>query len=261
MSAPLSYVFCLVRSARCPSLRGISDGMPGGSDLRVVDAGGDLWAIVQSVPESQYGEAALARGLQNLDWVGPRAIAHEHVIESFLTSLALLPMQLFTLFTSDARVVEHVGSDRTRIARILERVEKKVEWGLRLTYADPKGPHRTAQRAKTSSKDLSGPRAGTEFLARKRDTLDVNRTRLAEARKKADRVYKAMSRKAAASQRRTSLERAAPGSRLLLDAAFLVSAAKSGTFKSAIRQHARDLRAAGVEVSLTGPWPAYNFIQ
>ena len=261
MSATLSYVFCLVRSTRRPSLRGIADGMPGGHDLRPIEVGDDLWAIVQRVPESQYGEPALARGLQNLDWVGPRAIAHEHVIESFLTSPALLPMQLFTLFTSDARVVEHVRSDRARIARILKRIEKKVEWGLRLTYADPKGPSRTAQKAKTRSADLSGPRAGAKYLARRRDILDVNRTRLAEARKRADRVYKAVSRQAAASRRRTSLERAAPGSRLLLDAAFLVSAARSGTFKSAIRQHARDLRAAGVQVSLTGPWPAYNFIQ
>jgi hypothetical protein len=233
--------------------------MPGGSGPRAIEVGHGLWAIVQSVPESQYGEAALARGLQNLDWVGPRAIAHERVIESFLTSPALLPMQLFTLFTSDARVVEHVRSDRARIARILKRIENKVEWGLRLTYADRKGPRRTTR--KTSSPDLSGPRAGAEFLARKRDILAVNRTRLADVRKRAERVYKAVSRKAAASRRRTSLERAAPGSRLLLDAAFLVSAAKSGTFKSAIRQHARDLRAAGVEVSLTGPWPAYNFIQ
>jgi len=261
VSATLSYVFCLVQTARRPSLRGIADGMPGGSDLRTIEAGDRLWAIVQSVPESQYGEAALARGLQNLDWVGPRAIAHERVIESFLTSSALLPMQLFTLFTSDARVVEHVRSDRAHIARIFRRIEKKVEWGLRLTYADAKSPRRTARTTKTSSADFSGPRAGARFLERKRDILDVNRTRLTEARKIADRVYKAAGRQAAASQRRTSLERAAPGSRLLLDAAFLVATAKSGAFKSAIRQHARDLRASGIEVSLTGPWPAYNFIQ
>jgi hypothetical protein len=252
VSGTLSYVFCVVRSATRPRLRGITDGMPGGSDLRSIEVNGDLWAIVQSVPESQYGEAALAHGLQNLDWVGPRAIAHERVIESFLGSPALLPMQLFTLFTSDARVVEHVRSDRARIARILKRVEKKVEWGLRLTW------NQKTVREKAARKQA---RTGAEFLARKRDVLEIDRKRLAEARRAADRVYKAMDRQAAASQRRTSLERAAPGSRLLLDAAFLVPTAESGTFKTAVRQHARDLRTAGVEVALTGPWPAYNFIQ
>jgi len=268
VSATLSYVFCLVRSARRPSLRRIAEAMPGGGDLRAIEVGDGLWAIVQSVPTSQYGEEPLARGLQNLDWVGPRAIAHEGVIESFLSAPALLPMQLFTLFTSDVRVAEHVRADRARIVRILKRIEKKVEWGLRLTYADPKRPRRSdpkgprrAGKPSTSGADLSGPRSGAAYLSRKRDILDVNRTKLTAARETADRVYKVMARQAAASQRRTSLERAAPGSRLLLDAAFLVPAAKSVTFKSAIRQHARDLRATGVEVSLTGPWPAYNFIQ
>jgi hypothetical protein len=242
-------------------LRGIADAMPGGSDLRAIEVGDDLWAIVQSVRESEYGEEALARGLQNLDWVGPRAIAHERVIESFLSASALLPMQLFTLFTSDARVIEHVRSDRARITRILRRIEKKVEWGLRLTYADPKGPRRPTAKSTRSGAGRSGPRSGAAYLARKRDILDVNRTRLAAARKTADRVYKAMGRQAAAARRRTSLERAAPGSRLLLDAAFLVPAARSGAFKTAIRKHARDLRTSGVDVSLTGPWPAYNFIQ
>jgi len=252
VSATLSYVFCLLRSARRPTLRGISEGMPGGDELRAIEVGDGVWAVVQSVPEAEYGEAALARGLQDLNWVGPRAVAHERVIESFLSATALLPMQLFTLFTSDDRVAEHVRSDRARIGRILKRVEKKVEWGLRLTWNEKEAREKALKRP---------ARTGTEFLARKRDVLDVSRRRLAAARIAATRVYKAIDRQAVASQRRTTLERAAPGSRLLLDAAFLVPVAKSGAFRTAIREQARALRGTGIETSLTGPWPAYNFIQ
>ena len=226
--------------------------MPGGQDLRAIDVGEHLWAIVQSVPEADYGETALARGLQNLDWVGSRAIAHERVIESFLSAPALLPMHLLTLFTSDDRVVQHVRSDGTRIRRLLKRVEGKVEWGLRLTFDEK------AARAKVSRRPV---RSGTEFLARKRDVLGIDRTRVKEARHAADSVYTSMSRLATAAQRRTSLERAAPGSRLLLDAAFLVPVAKGAAFRSASRQRMRDLRALGVTMSLTGPWPPYNFVE
>ena len=98
------------------------------------------------------------------------------------------------------------------------------------------------------------------YLARKRDVLEVNRAQLADARVEAGRVYKAISREAAEALRRTSLERAAPGSRLLLDAAFLVPAAKAAAFRAALRTHTRPLRGSGVAVSLTGPWPPYNFI-
>src|SRR5215813_14867958 len=100
-------------------MRRISKGMPGGNDLRAIEVGERLWAIVQSVPEAGYSETALARGLQDLDWVGPRAIAHERVIDVFLSSRALLPMHLFTLFTSDDRVMQHVRSDGPRIRRLL----------------------------------------------------------------------------------------------------------------------------------------------
>jgi Gas vesicle synthesis protein GvpL/GvpF len=248
----LSYVFCLIRSDRQPTMRRVSEGMPGGHDLRAIEVGEQLWAVVQSVPEAGYSETALSGGLQNLDWVGPRAIAHERVIESFLSARALLPMPLFTLFTSDDRAVQHVQSDGTRIRRLLKRVEGRVEWGLRLTFDEK------AARAKVSNRPVT---SGTEFLARKRDVLSINRTRLKEAKGTADRVYKSISRLATAAQRRTSLERAAPGSRLLLDAAFLVPAGKSGAFRSAVRQQTRDLRTAGIAMSLTGPWPAYNFIE
>jgi Gas vesicle synthesis protein GvpL/GvpF len=170
----------------------------------------------------------------------------------FLSAPALLPLHLFTLFTSDDRVVRHVESDRARIRRLLKRVEGKVEWGLRLTFDE------NAARTKVSGRPV---RSGAEFLARKRDVLGIDRTRAKEARGAADRVYKSISRLATAAQRRTSLERAAPGSRLLLDAAFLVPVSKSGALRSAVRQQTRDLRPVGITMSLTGPWPAYNFVE
>jgi hypothetical protein len=254
VSVTLSYVFCLVRGARRPVVRDIPDGMPGGSDLRAIEVDDQLWAIVETVREADYSEGALVRGLQNLDWVGERAVAHERVIERFLSAPAVLPMQLFTMFTSDERVVEHVRADRRRIARILKRIDRKVEWGLRLTWNEK------AARDKIDRKRPREPE-GAAYLARKRDILDLNRAQLAEARVEAGRLYKAISREATEALRRTSLERAAPGSRLLLDAAFLVPAAQAAAFRASLRKHSRPLHGYGVAVLLTGPWPPYNFIE
>lgn len=254
MSVTLSYVFCLVRGARRPVVRDIPDGMPGGSDLRAIEVGDQLWAIVETVREADYSEGALVRGLQNLDWVGERAVAHERVIERFLSASAVLPMQLFTMFTSDERVAEHVRADRRRIARILKRIDRKVEWGLRLTW-DEKAAREKIDRKRPRERE------GAAYLARKRDILDLNRAQLAEARVEAGRLYKAISREATEALRRTSLERAAPGSRLLLDAAFLVPAAQAAAFRASLRKHSRPLHGYGVAVLLTGPWPPYNFIE
>ena len=129
--------------------------MPGGEGVRLLEmpqtpsrrAAQRDWLVVSTVPESMYGEDTLQQRIQDLEWIGPLAIAHEAVIEHFLSSDAVLPMQLFALFTSDARAVEHVVRNQRRIGRILLRIERQVEWGLRLMW-DP-GALETAKERRT----------------------------------------------------------------------------------------------------------------
>ena len=249
--------------------------MPGGGEVRVLEiparAGRGRsgtprdWLIVSTVPERAYGEAAVERGLLDLEWVAPRALAHEAVVEHFLAAPAVLPMQLFTMFTGDDRALEHVVRDRRRIAAILKRIDRQIEWGLRLTW-NPDAPPAGARPASAKASPLSRRRSptavagGADYLARKRDQLDLARTRLKKARTQANRIYKAVSREATAARRRTATEQAAPGSRLLLDAAFLVPARRTAAFRAAVGRNARAGEDAGLTVSLTGPWPAYNFV-
>jgi hypothetical protein len=47
----------------------------------------------------------------------------------------------------------------------------------------------------------------------------------------------------------------------LLDAAFLVPIAKRARFKAAVKRLADETDGVGVDTTLTGPWPAYNFVQ
>ena len=227
-----------------------------------------MWAIVSSVAEDDYSEDSLRRGLQDLEWVGRRAMAHEAVVERFLFAPALLPMQLFTLFTSDERLIEYVQRERRRIERILSRIEKHLEWGVRLTF-DEKAAREAVERehsrtVKARKRKTEAARIvvvrGSSYLARKRDLLNVSRGQLQQARTEASRLYRTLAQGATEARRRSDTEQAAPGSRLLLDAAFLVPARRSTAFKSALQKKARTLDGSGLALSLTGPWPAYNFI-
>lgn len=306
MSSTLTYVYCLVRAAGRPSVRRLPAPVPGGRPVRLLEvpatglglrASGFWpksgvrsrkpvvrhWLVVCSVPARQYGEAALERGLQHLEWVGARALAHEAVVEHFLSAPGVLPMQLFTLFTSDDRAIEHIARDRRRIARILDRIEGRVEWGLRVTWPGGQGPsttrleglsrpvrgsdprtarHRPSTRAQGAPSNVEGRglTPGANYLARKRDLLDAGRTQMQRALADAGRVFRAIGRTAAAARRRTEVEQAAPGSRVVLDAAFLVPVGRRRAFQTAVRRHTRPLTRAGMAVLLTGPWPAYNFI-
>lgn len=247
----LVYAYCLVRSPRPPRLPPAGSAVPGAKGVRLIDAGKGLRLVVSTVPASDYNETALASGIANLDWVSRRALAHETVVEHFLTAPAVLPMQMFSLFSSDDRALAHVVRDRRRIDRILDRVQRKHEWGLRLTF-DEQAARQAVDQAHAST------RSGAAYLARKRDLLEVSRQQLAAARTAGDRVFKAMSAAASASTRRRSTEQS-PGARLLLDSAFLVPSTRARGFRAVLRREAARL-PAGVVVSLTGPWPPYNFI-
>lgn len=247
----LTYVYALVRAERRPRLRAMPAPMPGGEPVRLIAPAQRLWLAVSSVPTQAYDEAALDAGLQDLDWLGPRALAHEAVVEHFLSCAAVLPMQLFTLFKSDERAVDHVIRTQQHIERILGRIEGHLEWGLRLTWDAPPPAQASGD---------GGAASGAAYLARKRDLLERGRHQWTAARGAADALYRSLEREAAAARRHSETEAAAPHSRVLLDAAFLVPSERTAAFRALLRQQQRQLGVPGIEVSLTGPWPPYNFV-
>jgi hypothetical protein len=133
-----------------------------------------------------------------------------------------------------------------------------MEWGLRLTF-DEKTAREAVERTHVATARKAPP-TGSSYLARKRDQRHVNEAQLAQARTQGNRAYRAMVREATAARRRSATEQSAPGSKLLVDAAFLVPVRRTAKFRAALRREARDLDAAGVAVAVSGPWPPYNFI-
>jgi hypothetical protein len=255
----LTYLYCLVRSDRRPALRRLPEGLPASRPARLLDAGDGLWLVVADVTDIDYGEAAIDRGLKSLEWVSARAIGHEAVVEHFLGAGTVLPMQLFTIFRSDDRALDHVARDRQRIDRLMKRLKGQVELGLRLTWNES-AVREAVEREHQRKPRGDGKPTGAAYLGRKRDLLAVNRTRLMEARTAATRLYRELSKQATEAKRRTSTEQAAPGSRLLLDAAYLVPTRKAAAFRAAVKEGVREASTPGIVASVTGPWPPYNFI-
>jgi hypothetical protein len=251
----LTYVYALVRAPRRPSLRGAPAGPPASQELRLLPAGDRLWLAVASVPEQDYDADAVRSGLREIDWLAPRALAHEAVVEHFLHAPALLPMPVLTLFTSDRRAVEYVAANRERIERLLERVEERVQWILRLAW-DAHAVARTALESRARD------RTGASYLARKRDLRDIAGDRLESARAEAGRMFDALASGAIDARRRgPSGPDTAACARTLLDASFLVSSRRANAFRAPLRRKMLELNDAGIAVSLTGPWPAYDFVR
>ena len=207
---------------------------------------------MSDAPFESFGEVPLASRLSDLDWVSRAAVAHDAVVERFLTADAVLPMKVFTIFTSDDRALAQTRSDWERIEALLRGVTGQVEWGLRLMFDQRQAPAAEAPPSAASGRSY--------LLAKQRhQTATVATTR--RVRQRTAGVVTALAAIARDVRQRPLTTAATSGSRLLLDAAFLVPRTRERRFRQAVAQQTRRLAPEGYAVHLSGPWPPYSFIE
>jgi Gas vesicle synthesis protein GvpL/GvpF len=251
-----TYVFCVVAYDRRPRLSRKMRGLPGMGPVRLLDVDRGLGLAVADAPLTRYGEAAINRQLANLEWVSRAAVAHEAVVESFTGATAVLPMKLFTIFTSDARALAHVRGERKRVDTLVRRVARHDEWSVRLRL-DRSRPERATARASRSD----GTRTGVAYLARKKARRDATLELAERARETVARVYDRFATYARQARRRAAGELPMADGPLLLDAAFLVPRSRTAAFRALAAREARALARQGYGLTLNGPWPPYSFVQ
>ncbi len=248
----VTYVYCVIQAREVFALPRSAEGLPGFGRPRLIDGGPKRLLVVADAPRAQYGADAIRRGLGDLDWVSRCAVAHASMVEACLPAQAVVPMKLFTIFETDDRAVSDLARNRA-LARALRRVSGRVEWGVRIRYGRQAAPRPIGAR----------PRTGAQYLSAKRSALALAKREAGRVAAQADQAFRYLATHAVASARQTlpaqGTKRAE--ARLVLDAAFLVNAGPARPFRAAVKRLDKDLTAQGYRVEVTGPWPAYNFIE
>jgi Gas vesicle synthesis protein GvpL/GvpF len=251
-----TYVYCVVAADRRPRLTRVPAGLPGAGSVRLLDVDKGLFLAVADLPLDRYGESAINKGLADLDWVSRVAVSHEAVVESFIAAVAVLPMKLFTIFTSDDRALEHVRAQRARIAAFVKRVANQQEWGIRVVL-----DRTLASAALPKKKAAARPGTGVSYLAQKKAQRDSSRELASRARETVAGLFDRLAARSGDAKRRAASELPAQGGPLLLDAAFLVPRARGAAFKALAARESRTLARQGYGLTVSGPWPPYTFVQ
>jgi hypothetical protein len=246
------YLYCIVKTAKKPLLANAPEGLPGSKRPELLRLSRALWLVVAEVPLETYGGGHLEEHLADLEWVGRIALAHEAMVEHFAGRLQLtvIPMKLFTMFSTRERAAAEISDKQAEIAAIIRRIAGAEEWGIRVTHRGGAAPSMSTVRA---------PVSGVEFLAAKKRARDAASGAKAAAAESAIAAYRRLSKIAKESR----LRQDAPASAAtppLLDAAFLVPAANRAKFTQAAKREAAACAKAGVHVTVSGPWPPYNFV-
>jgi hypothetical protein len=253
-STSATYVYCVVKSDRAPKLGRGPKGLEGASKTRLLEAGDGYHLLATSAPLTLYDASAIDARLRDIDWVGARASEHEAVVEHAATLGTVVPMKLFTLFSTDERAVEHVRKMKKSLDRVVDRIAGCEEWGLRILFDEARAARAAAEEAR--ARKVS---SGKDFLLRKKALDDQRKSTGVRAAERVDELYERLARTVKSAQRRAAPNRELAG-RVLLDAVFLVPQAAVDGVKATVAATAEQLAADGFDVTLSGPWPAYSFI-
>ncbi|HET6368417.1 MAG TPA: GvpL/GvpF family gas vesicle protein [Pseudomonadales bacterium] len=243
-----TYLYGLLQRRDMPDLAGAPRGLPLMGQPRVLAAGPSLWLVVADAPLRHYAGPTIDGHLTDLGWVSECAMAHEAVVEHAATLGTVVPMKLFTLFSTDARAVTHVARRRNTLARVIRRVAGRQEWGIQIRRtADPPTPR--PARALT----------GTAFLQRKRREAAARRAGGASTPTLRAALTE-LRRVAGSIQRRPIAADATGAGGLILDVVLLVAVRRRARFLRTIARVTARLAREGYAVTVTGPWPPYHFI-
>jgi len=251
--SPCVWVYAVADDA-APLFTGGPIGVGGGA-VRPLSAAG-LTAIVGSVAESEFGEAALRQNLEDLDWLERTARAHHEVIETVAKERPLVPMRLATVYSSDEAAAGMLQDRAADLRQALTRLAGRSEWGVKAYVAMPDDTA-SGQEPETDG-PVSGP--GAAYLRRRRTQLAARRDARQEAVASAEAVHAELDRISASARLYPpqSPEIAGHSGSMVLNAAYLVADDRAEEFGAAVTELA--VRHGTLQLTLTGPWPAYSFV-
>jgi len=245
MGDPLVWLYAITGSSDHESTSAMT-GLAG-APVRVVRSA-DLAAVVSTVDSAAFGEQALRRNLEDLDWVTSVAHAHDAVVRSVAHDGGVVPLRLASIYASDEHVRRLLDERHDELTAALRLVRGRTEWGVK-AYAAGKAAHAPG----------SPPTSGMEYLRRRREQLSSREDAERTAGRQVQDVHSALASLAVAARthppRNTPLNKRPE--REILNGAYLVDGSRTEAFHAAVQ--AEERRSRALHLVLTGPWPPYSF--
>ena len=246
MADSARYAYAVTRGVDPAALRA-GHGLRGAA-LEVVSAHG-LDAVVADVPLAEFSEEALTRNLESLSWLEEVARGHDDVVRLVSSHGPTAPLRLATIFHDDDAVRGRLGEWRDAIVDVLDRVEGRAEWSVKVI----------APAVEPAEADTTEPTTGAEFLRRRKARADDRGRHAEEVGRVVEDVHAVLSRASVASRVLPAQDPQLTGltGSMALNGAYLVELDRQQPFEHELDE----LRARfpDVEVHAAGPWPPYSF--
>lgn len=231
-----------------------------------IEAENGLAALVSVLPAAEYGPVPLERNSGDVEWLGPRAVAHDRVLSWASDHAAVVPLPMFSLFSSRDAVHAMLRERAPQLSSALARAATGREYALRVYRVDAEllaVVDRLSERLAELRRSADAAPPGQRYLLERK--LDAERK--AELRTVAQRIageiFDALAASALDALRSPipqGVATDAPGT-MILNGAFLVAPEGFVAFQHALSELVAAHDPSGFRFDFTGPWPPYHFVR
>jgi hypothetical protein len=251
------WAYCITRASDPPQIAGVH-----GSPVERIESDG-LAVLVSRVPLAEFGEDALRRNLNDLDWLERVARDHETVLENALAGGTIVPLRICTIFTDEEGAGRMLRQRRSALDTALDVLDGREEWGVKLTVDRAALEAAVRDRAPDElDEELEGRSAGGAYMLRRRQERQLREAADRLAGDLAEDVHARLQDWAtdAVVNPPQNPELSGHEGDMLLNAAYLVETAKVERLHELVDELRERHRDLGARIELTGPWPPYNFV-
>ena len=221
----------------------------------------DISAIVSKVSRKEFDQSAIDKNVKDIRWLSEAASKHEEVNDFVNQHMTPLPLKLCTVFQSESKVVQMLKKNYARFSLSLEELDGKVEFGVsakmltRLTDEEifKEKRHTLIRKIKSAS-------PGRAYFLKKNLIDQVSEERNKKASTLASSLYEDLRKISERSLLNPPVALESAKSKMILNAAFLVSREKTKRFLQKFRLLKANYENSSLSFRLTGPWPPYNFV-
>jgi hypothetical protein len=224
-------------------------------------------ALVSVLDGAQYAPAALETNSGDVEWLSPRAVAHDRVLTWASDHGAVVPLPMFSLFSGQQAVRAMLSERSSQLTSALTRVALGREYALRVYRVDAEllgAATSLSPRLSELAKTAEAASPGQRYLLERK--LDGEKK--IELRSLSQRIVDDIVRELephAARMVRSPIPRAgdaetATRGTMVLNAAFLVAPDRFEALQEALSSLVARHGAHGFRFDFTGPWPPYHFV-
>jgi hypothetical protein len=254
-TGPAWYVYGVVDAETEPP--GPLPGVDASRAIQLLQEG-SLAAAVSEVALDEFGEERLREHLRDMAWVETVARAHEAVLDQLRAQATVIPMRMCTVYRTESGVRELLRREATPLREALDHIDGKAEWGVK-GFADE---GRMAGVKAGDEDDVRDEARGAAYMRRRQDERDLHQRARQLLEEGVTQIHERLCALAADAhvlppQRPEVSGRAGD---MVLNGVYLVPDDDLERFHAELPVLEAEFGSLGVELELTGPWPAYNFV-